>query len=76
LGSGSNWLIIFPPAQGGGKKEKISTILKHGQNYGEEDILIACVDGLTGFTEAISAIYPKTEIQKCIIHQIRNSIVI
>ena len=36
-------------------------------------ILIACVDGLTGFPEAISAVYPKTEVQQCIIHQIRNS---
>ena len=37
------------------------------------DILIACVDGLKGFPEAIETIYPNTEIQKCIIHQIRNS---
>ena len=40
---------------------------------GVEDILIACVDGLTGFTNAIEALYPKTEIQQCIIHQIRNT---
>lgn len=39
-----------------------------------EDILIACVDGLTGFPEAINSIYPQTEVQLCIIHQIRNSI--
>lgn len=38
-----------------------------------EDILITCIDGLTGFPEAISAIYPKTEVQQCVIHQIRNS---
>ena len=38
------------------------------------DILIACVDGLKGFPEAIESIYPKTEIQHCIIHQIRNSL--
>ena len=38
-----------------------------------EDILIACVDGLNGFPQAIEAVYPKTEIQQCIIHQIRNS---
>ncbi len=43
------------------------------QNRGVEDILIACIDGLTGFPEAIAAVYPKTEIQLCIIHQIRNS---
>jgi transposase-like protein len=35
--------------------------------------LITCVDNLTGFSQAISACYPQTEIQKCIIHQIRNS---
>ena len=34
--------------------------------------MIACVDGLTGFTDAIGAVYPQTEIQQCIIHQIRN----
>jgi transposase-like protein len=38
-----------------------------------EDILIACVDGLTGFPAAIEAAYPRTEIQKCVIHQIRNT---
>ena len=38
-----------------------------------EDILIACIDGLTGFTNAIEAVYPRTEIQQCIIHQIRNT---
>ncbi|MDE7113909.1 MAG: IS256 family transposase, partial [Acetatifactor sp.] len=40
---------------------------------GVEDILIACVDGVTGFPQAIEAVYPQTEIQQCIIHQIRNS---
>ena len=40
---------------------------------GVEDILIACIDGLAGFPEAIAAVYPKTEIQRCIIHQIRNN---
>ena len=38
-----------------------------------QDILIICVDILTGFSQAISACYPYTEIQKCIIHHIRNS---
>jgi putative transposase len=41
---------------------------------GVKDILIACVDGLTGFPEAIETIFPKTEVQLCIIHQIRNSL--
>lgn len=39
-----------------------------------KDILIACVDGLTGFPDAINSIYPQTEVQLCIVHQIRNSI--
>ena len=38
-----------------------------------EDILITCVDGLNGFPQAIEAVYPQTEIQQCIIHQIRNT---
>lgn len=40
-----------------------------------EDILIACVDGVTDFDNVIEVVYPKTEIQQCIIHQIRNTIV-
>lgn len=48
-------------------------ILNSLKNRGIEDILIACVDGLTGFTNAIEAIFPQTEIQQCVIHQIRNS---
>ena len=41
---------------------------------GVEDILIACVDGLKGFPEAINTAFPRTEVQLCIVHQIRNSI--
>jgi transposase-like protein len=48
-------------------------ILNSLKNRGVEDILIACVDGLTGFSNAIEAVFPKTEIQHCVIHQIRNS---
>nr|WP_238457954.1 transposase [Alkalihalobacterium alkalinitrilicum] len=48
----------------------VSTDLK---NRGIEDILIACKDGLSGFSEAIQSIFPQTEIQLCVIHQIRNS---
>jgi len=44
------------------------------KNRGVEDILIACKDGLSGFSEAINSVFPKTEIQLCIIHQIRNSL--
>ena len=42
-------------------------------NRGVEDILIICVDDLTGFPTAIEAVFPKTEIQQCIIHKIRNT---
>lgn len=49
------------------------SILNGLKNRGVRDILIACIDGLTGFPQAISAVFPETEIQHCIIHQIRNS---
>lgn len=49
------------------------SVMNGMRNRGLEDILIACVDGLTGFTNAIEAVFPKTEIQQCIIHQIRNT---
>jgi transposase-like protein len=42
-------------------------------NRGLEDIFIACIDNLQGFAEAIESTYPKTEVQLCIVHQIRNS---
>jgi transposase-like protein len=49
------------------------TVLNNLKNRGVNDILIACVDGLTGFPSAIEAVYPRTELQKCVIHQIRNT---
>ena len=49
-------------------------VLSDLNNRGVEDILIASVDGLKGFPEAINAIFPKTEVQLCIVHQIRNSL--
>lgn len=49
------------------------SVLTDLHNRGVQDILIACVDGLKGFPEAIESIYPKTEVQHCIIHQIRHS---
>ncbi|MED4600022.1 IS256 family transposase [Paenibacillus validus] len=50
------------------------SVLTDLRNRGVQDILIICVDNLKGFSDAIAACYPQTEIQKCIIHQIRNSI--
>jgi len=41
---------------------------------GLEDILIACIDNLNGFSEAIASIFPKVEVQSCIVHQVRNSL--
>lgn len=49
-------------------------VLNDLKNRGVQDILIICTDNLTGFTQAIEACYPNTEIQKCVVHQIRNSI--
>lgn len=48
-------------------------VLADLKNRGVKDILIACVDGLKGFEQAIKSIFPNTEIQQCIVHQIRNS---
>ncbi|RFZ76526.1 IS256 family transposase [Lacrimispora amygdalina] len=50
-----------------------ATVLNGLRNRGVEDIFIACTDNLSGFSEAIEAVFPKTEIQNCILHQIRNS---
>jgi putative transposase len=49
-------------------------ILTEIRNRGVQDILIACVDGLKGFPEAIQSVYPKTEVQLCIVHMVRNSL--
>jgi len=49
-------------------------VLTDISNRGVNDILIACVDGLKGFPEAIETIFPKTEVQLCVVHQIRNSL--
>jgi putative transposase len=49
-------------------------VLTDLSNRGIKDILIACVDGLKGFPEAIEAIFPNTEVQLCVVHQIRNSL--
>ncbi len=44
------------------------------QTRGVEDVFIACIDGLTGFRDAIHAVFPQTHIQRCIIHQVRQSL--
>jgi transposase-like protein len=50
------------------------SVLTDLKNRGMQDMLIACVDGLKGFPEAIASLFPQTEIQTCIVHQIRNSL--
>ena len=50
-----------------------ATVLNSLRNRGVEDIFIACTDNLTGFSAAIEAVFPRTEIQNCIVHQLRNS---
>lgn len=49
-------------------------VLTELKNRGVEDILIACVDGLTGFPDAIRSVYPDTQVQLCIVHLVRNSL--
>ena len=49
-------------------------VLNDLKERGVEDILIACVDGLKSFPAAINSVFPKAEVQMCIVHQIRNSL--
>lgn len=49
-------------------------VLTDLKNRGVKDILIACIDGLKGFPDAINAVFPETDVQLCIVHQIRNSL--
>lgn len=49
-------------------------VLNELRNRGVKDILILCADGLTGIKEAIAAAYPRTEYQRCIVHQVRNTL--
>jgi len=50
------------------------SVLTDLQNRGVKDMLIVCVDGLKGFPEAINSIFPKSQVQLCVVHQIRNSL--
>lgn len=50
------------------------TVLKDLKARGVKDILIACVDGLKGFPDAIENAYPNTRVQPCVVHQIRTSL--
>ena len=48
-------------------------VLTELQNRGVQDILIACVDGLKGFPDAINTVFPQTQIQLCVVHMVRNA---
>jgi transposase-like protein len=50
------------------------TIMTELQTRGVKDIFIACIDGLTGFADAIAAVFPQTRVQLCIVHMVRNSL--
>lgn len=50
------------------------SVITELKNRGVKDIFIACIDGLTGFSDAINTIFPKAEVQRCIVHMVRNSL--
>lgn len=50
------------------------SVLNELKNRGVKDVLVICADGLTGIKEAIATAFPKTEYQRCIIHQVRNTL--
>lgn len=60
-------------AENEGEKFWLS-VLTELKNWGLQDILIACVDGLEGFPDAINSVFPQPHIQLCIIHMVRNSL--
>ncbi len=49
-------------------------VLTEIKNRGVEDVIVCCVDGLTGFSEAIKAVFPDAEVQQCVVHMIRNTV--
>lgn len=71
--SGQKDLIGMYVSESEGAKFWLS-VLTDLKQRGVEDILISCIDGLKGFPEAIATVYPHTQIQLCIVHQIRNSL--
>jgi putative transposase len=71
--SGQKELLGLWIAENEGSKFWLSVLTELSQR-GVKDIFIACVDGLTGFPEAINAVFPKTRIQLCIVHLVRNSL--
>ena len=70
---GHKEILGFYPAESEGAHFWLG-VLNDLKARGVEDILIACIDGLKGFPEAIATAFPKTEVQLCVVHQIRNSL--
>lgn len=71
--AGQKELLGLWIAENEGSKFWLSVLTELNQR-GVKDIFIACVDGLTGFPEAINAVFPKTKVQLCIVHLVRNSL--
>ena len=70
---GKKEVLTIQVADNQSSKYRLS-ILNKLKNRGVKDILILCADGLTGIKEAIAATFPKTEYQRCIVHQVRNTL--
>ena len=70
---GKKEVLTIQVADNQSSKYRLS-ILNKLKNRGVKDILILCADGLTGIKEAIAAAFPKTEYQRCIVHQVRNTL--
>src|SRR5437763_21310 len=71
--SGNKELLGMWLSQNEGAKFWLA-VLTELQNRGVKDIFIACVDGLTGFPEAIESVFPQTRVQLCMVHMVRNSL--
>ena len=72
--NGYKEILGFYISDNGEGKHFWMQVLNDLKNRGVEDILISCIDGLKGFPDAIKSLFPETEIQLCIVHQIRNSL--
>jgi len=71
--SGKKEILGFYSDESEGAKFWMS-VLTDLKSRGVQDILISCIDGLKGFPKAIEAVFPKTQVQLCVVHQIRNSL--
>ncbi len=72
IGKGQKELLGLWLSENEGAKFWLN-VLTELQNRGVKDILIACIDGLKGFPDAINSAFPNTQVQLCIVHRVRNS---